>query len=222
MRPVWHALAAVMTVGPVLWLIAVYPDLPARVPVHWNIHGDPDRWAAKSLASVFLVGIISIWVQLLMGLLIHDSDTARERASSASLRHSLDTMYQLLQPMRFVLAAMMAVIMMGLKAGKAEPWFSPAMMVCTAALMGGALIGVYRGWKAQNAYEASIPSDAPEFRDENYRLGVIYYNPNDANFLVHKRVGIGFTINAAHRRAWVYLLVMVGLLSTTLGAVFLI
>lgn len=220
MRPVWHALAAVMTVVPVLWLVSIYPDLPARVPVHWNIHGAPDRWAAKSLASVFLVGAISIWVQLLLGLLVHDSDTARKKASSESLRHSLDTMYQLLQPMRFVLAVMMAVIMLGLKAGKAEAWFNPAMMACTAALIGGALIGVYRGWKAQNAYEASIPSDAPELLDENYRMGLIYYNPNDANFLVHKRIGIGFTINAAHRRAWLYLGVMVGLLVTTLGAAF--
>ena len=57
-------------------------------------------------------------------------------------------------------------------------------------------------------------------QDENYRMGVIYYNPNDANFLVHKRIGIGFTINAAHRRAWLYLGGMVGLVATTLSAAF--
>ncbi|MFN7934585.1 MAG: DUF1648 domain-containing protein [Bryobacteraceae bacterium] len=220
MRPVWHAMAAVLTVVPVLWLVSIYPDLPARVPVHWNIHGAPDRWAAKTLASVFLVGVISIWVQLLLGLLVHDTDVAREQAGSASLRQSMSVMYQLMQPLRFVLASMMAVIMVGLRAGERQAWFSPAMMTCTAVLIGWTLVGVYRGWKAQEAYEATLPPDAPELQDENYRMGVIYYNPNDANFLVHKRLGIGFTINAAHRRAWLYLGVMVGLVATTLSAAF--
>ncbi|MBL8220445.1 MAG: DUF1648 domain-containing protein, partial [Bryobacterales bacterium] len=205
MRNVWHALAAILTLGPVLWLISIYPDLPERVPVHWNIHGMADRYSAKNLASVFLVAAISMEVQLLMGLLIHDSDVARERAASASLRHSLTMMYQMLQPMRFILAAMMGVIISGLRPGGTAGWFSTAMTACTAALMIGVLVGVYRSWKAQTAYEASMPSDAPELRDENYRMGVIYYNPNDANFLVHKRFGIGFTVNAAHRRALLYL-----------------
>lgn len=221
MRSVWHALAAVLTLGPVLWLISIYPELPERVPVHWNIHGEADRYSTKSLISVFLVAAISIEVQLMMGLLIHDADVARERATSPALRYSLTTMYQMLQPLRFVLAAMMGVIMAGLRPGGTASWFSAAMMTCTGALMIGALVGVYRGWKAQTAYEASIPSDAPELLDENYRLGVIYYNPNDANFLVHKRIGIGFTVNAAHRRAWLYLAVTVLVVVTAvLGAIF--
>jgi len=219
MRSVWHALAAVLTLGPVLWLISIYPDLPERVPVHWNIHGMADRYSAKNLASVFLVAAISMEVQLMLGLLIHDADVARKRATSASLRHSLTMMYQMLQPLRFILAAMMGVIIAGLRPGGTANWFGPAMMACIAAMMSGVLVGVYRSWKAQKAYEASVPSDAPEFRDENYRMGVIYYNPNDANFLVHKRVGIGFTVNAAHRRAWLYLAVTVSVVVTALGGV---
>lgn len=221
MRSVWHALAAVSTLGPVLWLISIYPDLPERVPVHWNIHGEADRYSAKSLISVFLVAAISMEVQLMMGLLIHDADVAREKVTSPALRHSLTTMYQMLQPLRFILAAMMGVIIAGLRPAGAASWFSPTMMACTGGLMIGVLVGVYRGWKAQKEYEASIPSDAPELLDENYRLGVIYYNPNDANFLVHKRIGIGFTVNAAHRKAWLYLIVTVLVVMTALvGAIF--
>lgn len=33
----------------------LYPDLPARYPVHFGLSGAPDRWADKSLVSWFLV-----------------------------------------------------------------------------------------------------------------------------------------------------------------------
>ncbi|MBL8174256.1 MAG: DUF1648 domain-containing protein [Bryobacterales bacterium] len=221
MRVLWHALAAMATLLPVLWLVAVYPELPEKVPVHWNIHGVPDRWAMKSFASVFLIAALSMEVQLLLGLLVHDSDVARERAAGA-LRHSLTAMYRMLQPMRFILAALMAVLMLGLRAGEPAEWFSPAMTACTAALIVGTLVGVYRSYVAQSDYEASAPAGAPEFRDENYRWGVIYYNPGDANFLVHKRAGIGFTVNAAHRRAWLYLAVTLLLLATAVGGSLLV
>lgn len=34
--------------------------------------------------------------------------------------------------------------------------------------------------------------------DENYLMGMIYYNPNDSALFVDKRVGIGTTVNMAH------------------------
>jgi len=43
------ALLVVFTAA-VMWL---YPRIPDKLPIHWNIHGAVDVWAAKSWLSVF-------------------------------------------------------------------------------------------------------------------------------------------------------------------------
>lgn len=45
--------------------VFVYPDLPALVPIHWDIHGRVDGTAPKLFAALFGVGAIA----LMMGLL---------------------------------------------------------------------------------------------------------------------------------------------------------
>jgi hypothetical protein len=44
--------------------------------------------------------------------------------------------------------------------------------------------------------------------DECWKLGQIYYNPNDPALLVEKRFGVGYTINFGNRASWL----LIGLL----------
>lgn len=48
------ATAAVMLVGGAI----VYPSLPATIPQHWDVYGQVDRWADKSLLTVFFPVLI--------------------------------------------------------------------------------------------------------------------------------------------------------------------
>jgi uncharacterized membrane protein len=42
--------------------------------------------------------------------------------------------------------------------------------------------------------------------NECWKGGIFYYNPNDEALFVEKRVGLGYTLNFANRRAWALLL----------------
>lgn len=44
---------------------AFYGALPARIPVHWNLHGDIDGWMPKSMGA-FSVPIVAVVVLVLM------------------------------------------------------------------------------------------------------------------------------------------------------------
>lgn len=44
----------------------VYPQLPARIPVHWGPTGQIDGWATKSLLTVFFAPLMLLGVYLLM------------------------------------------------------------------------------------------------------------------------------------------------------------
>ncbi|VBB08140.1 Hypothetical protein LUCI_3405 [Lucifera butyrica] len=45
--PVWALLVLDLAVS-----LCVYPHLPARVPIHWNLQGQPNGWASFLLMLV--------------------------------------------------------------------------------------------------------------------------------------------------------------------------
>lgn len=59
-------LEATLLVAPLLALVMWWNELPARVPIHWNLHGQIDGWASKPfmllmpLASLVIVGLLHI------------------------------------------------------------------------------------------------------------------------------------------------------------------
>jgi len=47
--------------------LALYPELPAQVPVHWNAAGEADGWGPRAevlVHSAFLVGLGLLWLVL--------------------------------------------------------------------------------------------------------------------------------------------------------------
>lgn len=44
-----------------------YPRLPARIPMHFDLAGQPDRWETRSLVSWFLLPAIALALALFMG-----------------------------------------------------------------------------------------------------------------------------------------------------------
>lgn len=60
-------LEAGLLVAPFVALAVVWNELPARVPIHWNLHGEIDGWASKTigllitpLISLAVVGLLHV------------------------------------------------------------------------------------------------------------------------------------------------------------------
>jgi uncharacterized membrane protein len=98
-------------------------------------------------------------------------------------------------------------------------WSQGDALVIPAWLMVGAIMAVTAGflWPILRiAQEAGSGSDGTP--DECWKLGQVYYNPNDPALLVEKRFGVGYTLNFGNRAAWLLigLLVLVLLLPVLL------
>ena len=52
-------LEAFLVIAPFLILIAFWNQIPQRVPLHWNVDNQIDRWGSKS-SSMFLLPLISL------------------------------------------------------------------------------------------------------------------------------------------------------------------
>jgi uncharacterized membrane protein len=65
-----HAIISglVLTVTALVYAWVLYPALPDRIPIHWNIHGEVDGWADKRVAIYLMPGTMALLVALLVAL----------------------------------------------------------------------------------------------------------------------------------------------------------
>ncbi|MEY9851270.1 putative membrane protein [Leifsonia sp. EB41] len=220
----WFAAALVLLLAAGAVGVALYDSLPASIAVHWNASGQPDRFAAKTVASVFGPLLIAFGVLALMvGIAFvvravpwrrggGDAPEVAERiaALQAELTQSL------LGWMAFVVSAAFAVLSVigWLHDGSNEP--SAGIGIVTVALLVVifVVIGLYaiRLVSGTRAARAAVPvgggaatapgaaRDAVDPRDDDrhWKGGLIYVNSADPALFVPKRFGVGVTINLGH------------------------
>ncbi len=59
--PLWLLMAAGLLV-----VLALYPTLPDRIPIHWNIRGEIDGWSSRSGVFIMPAGIIGLYLLFLV------------------------------------------------------------------------------------------------------------------------------------------------------------
>lgn len=57
-----------LIVGILLFTLVLYPALPERIPIHWNIRGEVDGWAPKFWGAVMMPGTMVLLLALLAAL----------------------------------------------------------------------------------------------------------------------------------------------------------
>lgn len=60
-------LARVVLGALVVGSMVAWPSLPAEIPLHFGVDGEPDRWGQKSLMGWFALPCIAVLVSLLFG-----------------------------------------------------------------------------------------------------------------------------------------------------------
>ncbi len=79
-----YFLSAILLIAPVAYLMYLWPDLPATVPVHFGIDGKPDDWGSKNelIATIAIMDFISAGTLLLL-LNLHKIDPKKQKNSPA-------------------------------------------------------------------------------------------------------------------------------------------
>jgi uncharacterized membrane protein len=178
-----------------LYVRAHWAEIPERFPIHWGIDGKPNGWSARTVLGVFGPLLLAFAIQAtLVGI------AAFTLYSSRRTRMMAATMKVLVATAWFIALLFSIVTLTPLMPGPPPIW---------AILAGVAAFVAYVIWLTAKA--ASEPSDEPPTSEEFWKWGQVYYNPDDPALFVEKRVGIGYTLNFAHRAAWVFVGGVVGL-----------
>jgi uncharacterized membrane protein len=52
----------------IIYTLALYNRLPEMLPIHWNIRGEVDGWAAKQTAVLIMPGMVIVLIGMMVGL----------------------------------------------------------------------------------------------------------------------------------------------------------
>ena len=207
-----------LTIAPFAVLAFYYPQLPDVVPIHWNVAGDADGWANKSFFSVFAPAILATYLQIFWIILKQDIIQARFRVPAEqaeevlSLKEiSLQASVGMIDWCRLICGLLLGTVAVLILSPIVAPSIASALNIATWAnlvlLLAGLAFYLYRMILASREIKSLTGQVTFQTAEEmqGWTDGLIYYNPKDAAFMVEKPGGVGYTINFAHKRAIVYL-----------------
>lgn len=232
----WFEATILLLVGAMFALLLYYyPQLPERMPVHWNPSGEPDRWERKGIASVFFLPALGLYLHAFFLVLKHDIAHAKMTLPDAHTE-------EFLRGKEEYLTANVRLIDW-VRASVALLFFIITLLILTTTIAGlsrharavsiglwlvaaGTLTGIaYFLWRMMRInsrlqdvageWYVQRPADERQWRHG----GLTYYNPDDPALVVEKLVGIGYTLNMGHPGIWSRALLLSGVPLFVLWAV---
>jgi len=215
LRTLLGALPYALVVLSALWLLHVYPELPDPFPVHTGPGGEPDRWAPKSPAVVFLVpaaGLVLLLFLELIRRLLRSARLARRGSYAGFSATSVDDVLLVAQLFIGLTLSTVALGTAGVVPG--------SLLLAVAVGAPIVLLVFLVGFVARLATERHRwPVVGDGLPDSAWKLGLFYVNPEDPALMVPRRFGIGWTLNFARPGAWALLALLLGVpLLLALGA----
>ncbi len=138
----FEALIAGLVILPGTLLIASYSQLPDRIPAHYDLYGNVDRWTSRSLINVFMLPLISIWMHGLLWMMrvgvIHTKmplPTEHTEEYRIGKEQVVSLMISMMDWLRLDLAILLGAIACNLPAQAIESWsflrplFGPVMLI---------------------------------------------------------------------------------------------
>lgn len=195
----WMILAAGSAV-----LAALYPSFPDRFATHYNALGQPDAWSEKSPAVVFLPIFIGIFVAAVFEVV---GRIARPRVEQPWADRLAQLQLEVLRGVSAVMALFLVTVACSLPLAKNVDFVLGPLAL---TLLSAVAYPVYRfrSFAREMERAGALPA--------GYR-GLTYNNPDDPRIWVPKLTGNGYTINFAHRKAWLYMALLLALPVLILG-----
>jgi len=198
--------------------LSILAELPDKVPAHWNLQGQIDRWGSPHemwfwpgmLLFDWALTWVVTWGVARERWALPTEEAERYTALQLERRTAIVRMVELLI---LLVNASMVVMWLGFAYGSIpgnEAWRDHALILGVVLMCIGTLapLGLYlpRMVRLQEQIRELAGSDVLGTRADGWRAGgLIYYAPDDPAVFVPKKLGIGQTLNFARLGAWLFI-----------------
>lgn len=206
----------------VLLTVFNYQNIPDQLVTQWDFNMNPTTITEKTWGSVMMIPAMQVFITIVMAIsnqaylsakqqIDGKNPTASSTKSKKFRRQSslLNLVISILTQLLFV--AIQLVIVFESISPKVVMILS---LVFTILIIGLVLwFSLYYGQSGDRLKTVEInEEEAPKGNivtvddDENWKLGMFYFNKQDPSFWVEKRMGVGMTFNFAKWQSWAFLI----------------
>ncbi|WP_158560719.1 DUF1648 domain-containing protein [Paenibacillus contaminans] len=213
----WYWLQIGVVAVNALVLALNYDKIPDVLNMHYDFEGNVTRTEPKSFGNVFMMSIIQIVIVGLFSSINVAIKKSKQQIDANNLQKSIGQNTRFRRSWsQFLFAMGLAMVLMFvfdqyslLFSFDGNLVLAVNLLVPLAMVVGVVLLSIRTGQGGSNLAVEGTPSPEavePINDDKHWKLGMIYYNPDDPTLFLEKRVGIGWTVNFARPLAWVILL----------------
>ena len=206
----WYLLYLAVIAITIFAAVLKYPSLPQQIPMHYNIAGEVDRYAAKSIGTFavmpliqLLIGLLFVGINLGIGMSKRQRNFKRTRAFRSIMSISLFAI-------GFMVMLMFTCVQLSMLSILNEKLM---MFLPFAFLVATFVICIYLAVKVgQGGSRLKTKDDTPvnKVDDDRYWIGgFLYCNKNDPSLFVEKRFGMGYTLNFGNPKSLIAMVVLV-------------
>lgn len=214
--PLWFfAYLALITVTTGIGLL-FYDKIPDRIPMNFGFNGSVYNWADKSYRLILFNPIVQLFLTVVFGFSYwmlgkskQQIDASRPEASSEKNRIFRYRWSACLVFSGLGMVAMfsfMNLCIWGFVGNLKLAAYIP-MVYCVLMILAFILLAITTG---QSGNRIHVYMDKEEKRvsvsrddDRYWKLGILYFNPEDPSLFIEKRFGIGWTFNWGRPMCWV-------------------
>lgn len=208
----WEALPLVVIAATAIYLIPLYAQAPATIPLHWNAANVADRFAAKTVGSFFLMVWTQLALYLLLTFLMVLAVQAKALPGAASLRFRR-VLLRLLFALKVYLILILGVV--GALTGYAATYnTAPPIQIAfvtvglTLLVLVAVLVVAIRTGQGGSRLSGNGFTATDRLADQYWKWGAIYINRADPSIFLERRFGFGWTLNFGNPWSYVVLAVI--------------
>lgn len=195
-----------------------YDSLPDVIPTHFDWDGTVTDSSAKSWSTVLSLNLIQLVMTVIMMLVNWTIRWSRasldpnkpEQSAQAERKYRRSTSLFILV-FSFLLVLMMGWVQ-AISLYEGQVGGSMVIVSMLPLIVAGVwMVRLFRMNRERSQFDR-ISRD----QDQHWKLGSLYWNPQDPAIFIEKRSGIGWTMNWAHPSAWLVLfgpIVLIALVS---------
>ncbi|MNJ23085.1 hypothetical protein D3C77_174630 [compost metagenome] len=208
----WYWIHVGLTLISTAAALVYYDRIPAEIAMKFDMQGNVINSAAKSYATVLFPNIMQLLIIALFIFVNWSIQRSKQQLNAGNPERSLrqNMIFRRRWSLFTLLSALALVSLFSfIQLNMIHPLENSIVMLVSLLIpafvvLFAVALSFTTGQGGSRVERSETGSPVQPANDDDYwKLGALYYNPDDPSFFVEKRVGIGWTLNFAHPLIWV-------------------
>lgn len=214
----WFFLHLIIIIATIALGFLFYDKMPLKVPIQKGTNG-MIIYAEKSYRLIFFMPMMQLFISIVFGFAYFVTRRTRPELDVQQMQKSLEQNIKyryawscfavfggLMLILVFLISQLEILTLISNEAALIVPFVAVGILIISAITLA---IKTGQSGSRINSNNAKEAKTINKHDDASWKLGIIYFNKEDASIFVEKRFGVGFTINFARPISWLIIAIIV-------------